>query len=633
MASHPIKTPLSFGSLLRLAAWPLGGAIITAIGSAALSIAPLWFIYRIAVELFAPQPDMAAVWQLALGALGLLFLRWALMVGSHVLAHIGAFGIQHRLRLAMARRLGEVPLSFFSGRGSGSLRRTLTDDVSGLEGFFAHMLPDMVAAATVPLIAAAVLFAADWRLACAAMVPLPLALVAQWWWMHGMGERMREWGELQKRIANQVGEYVRGVHVVKSFGLDARSFGELARAVHGAVAWVVGYAKSTSGGWVLFSALLTSNLAVVAPLGAWLHLRGSLDLPTYVLFLLVAPSVLAPLLRLMFALSEQAQRVQALGRINAVLAAAPMNAADATPATETASAPPTLSALLTPAAEKRPAGDSSPAIEFGEIRHRYGETLALDGVSFRAEAGQLTALVGASGSGKSTLVKLVARLYEFESGSLRVGGRDVRQWPLDELLARLGIVFQEVFLFDGTVRENLALARPDASDTQIEAAARAACAHDFITALPQGYDTPLGERGARLSGGERQRISIARALLKDAPILLLDEATASVDAESEAQIQQALDKLCQGRTVLMIAHRLHSVMHADRIVVMEAGRVAGQGRHDELLKNCASYQRLWRDHEEARDWSLSVSTASSRPPPKPPGPATTAAAQGKEVQP
>ncbi len=573
--------PYTFGTLIVFARWLLGWAIVTAVLSAALSVAPFWLLYRITVELLAAQPDVAAVWPLAEWTLGLLALRWALMAASHVLAHAGAFSVQHRLRLAMVHRLGEVPLSFFSGRGSGSLRRTLTDDVNALEGLLAHTLPDAVASAAVPLVALAMLFAVDWRLALAALVPLPLALVAQAWMMRRSAERMREWSLLQKRIADQVGEYVRGVHVVKSFGLAARSFGELANAVRGAVTWVIDYARSSSAGWVLFTGMLSSNVVIVAPVGAWLHAHGTLDLPTYVLFLLVAPVVLLPLLRLTFAWGEQMQRVEALARINTVLAAKPLSRS---------------------IGERVPAGPLD--LDFIDVCHRYADRLALDGVSFRARAGRLTALVGASGSGKTTLARLVPRLYEFESGSVRVGGMDVREWPLDALLARIGLVFQEVVLFHGTVADNLRLARPEASEAQLIAAARAARAHEFILALPQGYATPLGERGARLSGGERQRLSIARALLKDAPILLLDEATASLDAENETLIQDALQALSRGRTVLMIAHHLRTITHADHIVVMDHGRIAGQGTHEELMRGCSVYQRLWCDHEEASDWSL-----------------------------
>lgn len=572
---------LAFAELIFLSPWLIGLAILCALLSAMLSIAPLWLLYRITMELFSAAPQIADIWWLGEWALALLCCRWALMALSHVLAHAGAFAIQDKLRRRMARRLGEVPMSFFAGRGSGSLRRTLTDDVNWLEGYFAHMLPDMVAAAAVPVIALALLFAVDWRLALAALAPLPMALLAQRWVMRGGRARMREWSELQVRIANLVGEYVRGIHVVKSFGQDAQSFGQLAVAVKGAAAWVAGYAKDSAAGWVLFTGLLTANLALVAPIGAWLHARGSLDIETYVLFLLVSPAVLAPLLRLTFALGEQVQREEALVRINDVL---------------------TAPVLAEPDSESLPTGPLD--IEFDAVGYRYGARVALRSICLRAPAGRVTALVGPSGSGKSTLVKLVARLYEVDEGTLRVGGRDVRQWPLEALLKRIGFVFQDVFLLNGTVRENLALARPQATVAEIEQAAADACAHDFIMALPQGYDTPLGDRGARLSGGERQRLSIARALLKNAPILLLDEATASVDAENAALIQQALDRVCQGRTVLVVAHHLQTIAGADHIVVLNRGTVAGQGTYAALLEACPVFRRLHDDQARARRWSL-----------------------------
>jgi len=575
-----VPTPVTFVNLLRIAPWIMSWSIVTAIGSAALSIAPFWFIYLIAVELFDPMPDMTKIWRLALIALALFLLRWLLMVASHILAHIGAFSLIYRLRLALAHHLGRVPLSFFSGRGSGALQRTIHDDVGGLEGFYAHMLPDTVSAAAVPLFTLILLFFADWRLGIAVLLPLPLAIFAQWWWMsRTMGKRMVEWERLQKSIANQVGEYVRAITVIKSFGLDARSFGDLAQAVRGAAAWVEDYAKTSTGGFVIFSGLLRGTIVLVAPLGAILYMQASLDLPTYILFLLISPLVLEPLLRLMFALHELFHKAQAMERINGVLQAK----------------------ILTQ--NTRLQSPEEPLdIEFIDVSHHYDERLSLENVTCLVKAGQMTAIVGPSGSGKTTLLRLIVRLYDFDQGQLHVGGLDIRDWPLDALLTRISIVFQEVFLFSGTVRDNLKLARAGATDEEIEAAAKIACAHDFISALPRGYETQLGENGARLSGGERQRLSIARAVLKDAPILLLDEATASLDAENEQMIRQALRALCHNRTVLMICHHLHTAMTADHILVMQEGRLVSQGRHADLLHDCPTYQRLWHDHEHSRHW-------------------------------
>ncbi len=588
-AAHTPQRPLTFSALLRTAPRLPMLAIVAAVISAILSIAPFWLLYLAVQQLLEQGASAQGVWPLLAGALLLFALRWILMALSHVLAHVGAFAIQHQLRLRLARHLGRVPMSFFAKNGSGSLRRTLGDDVNQLEGFLAHMLPDAAAASTVPLVALALLFMADWRLALASLAPLPLAAIAQWWMFRGAGPRMQEWGQLQQGIANQVGEYVRGVHVVKAFGVSARSFADLAASIHGAVAWVADYARSSSAGWVLFTALITANVIVIGPLGAWLLQRGTLDAATWVLFLLVAPAVLQPLLRLTFALGEQIHRGQSLARIDAILKAPVL------PETATAQAP-----------------DGPWSLCFKRVCFSYdGTATTLQDIDLPVAAGQLVAVVGPSGSGKTTLARLLLRLHDVQAGQVEVANLDVRQWPLDALLSRIAVVFQDVQLFHGSVRDNLLLAAPDADQAALERATRAARAHDFIMALPQGYDTPLGERGVRLSGGERQRLSIARALLKDAPILLLDEATSYADAENEAQIQQALATLCRGRTVLMIAHRLRTVMHADTIVVMQHGRIQALGRHADLLLESALYQRLWFDHEQAHDWSLTATRAST----------------------
>jgi len=592
LPSESSTTQPGFGALMRMAPLSLGAAALLAVASAALSLAPFWLLYRIALELAASQASVAQIRSLALQAVFMVLARWLLMALSHGFAHWGAFAVLYRLRLTLARRLLRVPMGFFARQGSGVLRKTVIDDTQAMEGFLAHMLPDAAAAATVPLVALALLFVVDWRLGLASLAPLPVAVLFQVRMLRGSAQRMREWHEVQARIAGRIVEYLRGMPVVKVFGLSARAFGDFSEAIESAVRWVERHAARSAAGWAVFVGLLTANLVVVAPLGAWLHAHGEVDTATVLLFLLVAPAVLQPLLRLTFAFGEQARRAEALARIGEVL---------------------TAPVLAEPSAEVRatglPARDAPHAIAFEDVHFTYegrdpDECPALDGLDFIAPAGGVTALVGPSGAGKSTVARLVPRLLDTTFGTVRVGGHGVRYWPQEELLSRIAIVFQEVLLFHGTVRDNLRIARPDADDAALRAAAQAARALDFIERLPQGWDTPLGERGARLSGGERQRLSIARALLKDAPILLLDEATAHADAESEWLIQEALSEACRRRTVLMVAHRLQTVVNADHIVVLDGGRAVGQGRHATLLASCPLYRQLWHDQQQVGDWQL-----------------------------
>ncbi|MGN2385721.1 ABC transporter ATP-binding protein [Pseudomonas syringae] len=581
-ADRPTTRPLNHTGLLRLAPGMFALAIGCAVVSALLSLVPLWCIYKIAQVLLSPLPDAHAALVWGLWALAAVLLRWLIMTLSHVSAHLAAFELLRQLRSRIARHLGEVPLSFFSQHSSADLRRTISDDVGALEGFFAHSLPDSISAAIMPPLTLAVLFIIDWRLALACIAPLPLAFLAQMLMVKGSAERMAQWQGMQQRISQSFSEYLQGIQVVKSFGLTSLRFGSLSNDIRGAAEWVAGFARKSSLFWVVFSGLLSASLMIVAPLGAWLLLNGTVTLETLLLFLLLAPAALMPLLRLTYMLGDQVQRNAALARINSVLLSPPLS--------DNANA-------------QSPDAPLDLCLE--NVCHGYGERQALDHVSFTAQAGQLTALVGPSGSGKSTLAQLVSRLFDADSGSITLGGTELRDWPLQALLDRVATVFQHVHLFDGSVLDNLRLASPDADQASVEAAARAACAHDFIERLPQGYHTAIGEAGAQLSGGERQRLSIARALLKNAPVLILDEATAYADSENEVLIQQALANLCRGRTVLMIAHRLHTVIDAQRIVVLDQGRVLGIGRHEQLLENCELYQQLWQDHTRIRQWQLS----------------------------
>jgi ATP-binding cassette subfamily B protein len=551
--------------------------------AAALALVPFFVVARMATVIYTDPPNLADLRSLAGLAAVALIARYVLVAAANMLAHTAAFHILHELRLRLARKLGAVPLSFFSGRGASEIKKTLMDDVGQIEAFIAHNFPDAVAAGVVPITTAIALFWVDWRMALASLVMAPLAVLAMSIAMRNVDKANQQWNDIQSRMNSGMLEYFRGIHVAKTFGLSAQRFGELARAIEEGLHWMEGFMRTNGRGYSAFAALIGSSLVVLVPMGSYFYLHGTLSLESLVLFLVLGPQLLMSSMRLMFAWGNL-DRIQAgNARLQAMLATPELDAAS-------------HSAAL----------PAHHGIAFRGVGFRYDDEAGevLRDVSFAAPEGKVTALVGPSGAGKTTLVRLIPRLWEPTCGVVELGGLDVRALPLDALLAQVSLVFQDVFLFHGSVRENLRLARADASDEQIDAACRAARAYDFIQALPDKYETMLGERGARLSGGERQRLSIARALLKDAPVLLLDEATAFADPENEARIQEALSELCQGRTVLVIAHRLSTVATADHIVVLDEGRVIDQGTHDQLLERCALYQRLWQSHNEALDWSL-----------------------------
>ena len=571
------------GGLLCLQAPLMLAAALSSILAAALALVPFFVVARMATAIYADPPNLEDVRSLAWLAALALFARYVLVAAANMLAHTAAFRILHELRLRLARKLGAVPLSFFSCRGPGELKKTLMDDVGQIEAFIAHHFPDAVAAGVVPIATAIALFWVDWRMALASLVMAPLALLSMAIAMRNLGKAHEQWNEIQTRMNTGMLEYFRGIHVAKTFGLSAQRFGELSGAIEEGLRWMEGFMRTNGRGYSAFSALIGSSLVVLVPMGGYFYLHGTLSLEALVLFLVLGPQLLMSMMRLMFAWGNL-DRIQAgNARLQVMLAA------------------PELSATAAQAE-----GPAHHGIAFRGVGFRYEDAAGevLHDVTFDAPQGKVTALVGPSGAGKTTLVRLVPRLWEPTRGLVELGGVDVRAMSLDTLLSHISLVFQDVFLFHGTVRENLRLARADATDAQLDAACRAARAYDFIQALPDRYETMLGERGARLSGGERQRLSIARALLKDAPVLLLDEATAFADPENEARIQEALSELCAGRTVLVIAHRLSTIATADHIVVLDAGRVVDQGAHAALLTRCALYQRLWHSHNEALDWTL-----------------------------
>lgn len=581
--------------LVRTQGGLLAVACVCSTLSAVLALVPYAAVAWMAAAIYAATPDLVTVRDLALLAISAIVVRHALAAISTAVAHLAAYRLLHDLRVRLAQKLGEVPLSFFARRTTGELKQTLMDDVNQIEGFVAHHLPDATAATVTPIAIGIALFVVDWRMALASLAMAPLAIVAMSIAMRNTSEAHRLWRELLDRIASSLLEYFRGIHVIKSFGLTARSFGDLKQTIDQGQEWTERFMRSNGRGYGAFGALIGSSVLVLLPLGGWLYLRGTLALDTLVLFLVLGPQLLSSMMRLMFAWGNVERITLGNARIAEILVA------------------PALTDRIATGDPDAKFRDST--VGFHDVSFSYATgpraTEVLHRISFEARAGEVTALIGPSGAGKSTLARLIPRLWEPASGTITIGGLDVATVPLDTLLSQIAIVFQDVFLFHGSVAENLRIARPKATQAELTAACIIARIHDTISALPAGYATQLGERGARLSGGEKQRLSIARALLKDAPIIVLDEATAFADPENEAAIQDALAELCRGKTVIVIAHRLSTVRDADQLVVLERGRVVDRGTHAELVARCATYQRLARDHDEALAWSLDGAARST----------------------
>lgn len=580
-ASDPAPDFFSSLKLLMRHRQGVTGYLVAAIAVACLAVVlelvPVWVIWKLVSALVsspmtdAPLFTVFAIAALAAVVLGTLFMGLALG-----LSHIAAFRLIHSLRLALSRRLARLPMGWFQGRRSGGAKKLIVDEPERLELIIAHGLPEGVSAVGAWIAVTVWLFAVDWRMAMAATILAPISFAMIIFAMSRASGRIGEYQRRTERMNGAIVEFLAGMPVVKVFNRTGAAFDESAKAVTDYTAIETEMGKSFVPLGSAFYTLVAANITVILPVGLWMMQAGEISLPVLCLFVILGANYSQPLLKLYNLFHNLAHISMASTLIEEVLAMPEQ-----------------------PDSGKR-LDLASSEISFSDVSFGYGSHDVVHGVSFTAAAGQMTALVGPSGSGKSTLAGLIPRLHDPRTGKITLGGADLRDIGLDQLMEQVAFVFQQTFLFSGTVGSNIRFGKPDASQADVEVAARAARAHDFIMALPDGYDTRLGEGGATLSGGERQRIAIARAILKDAPVIVLDEATAFADPDSEAAIQEALNELAKGRTLIVVAHRLQTIMNADRIVVLEGGRVAEQGRHDDLLAARGLYARLWADFSAAQ---------------------------------
>lgn len=526
-------------------------------------------------------------WPVAVGVLACTVLSYLLRLTSFDQSHYAAFRLETLLRQKLSEHLARVSIGYIQTNGAAALAKVIYDDVKSLHVFVADSTPLYARAYVTPLFTLVALLWVDWRLALGATVVLLFGFGILNLSMHNRDEMVRLYNEAREQVSAAVVEFVQAMPVVRTFDSGQATFSRYRRALDAYLAMLTRWYRQAGFSARFSMAVLNPlpTLVVLFWLGAWLTWQESLAFGEWLAVLLIGTGMAEAMMPAM-SLSHMVDKVRlSIARIEQVLAAP---------------------VLPQPLAEcVRIPADTS--LRFDRVSFSYGngDGEALSDISFTVPPGSVTALVGPSGAGKSTVATLIPRFWDVSAGNIQIGGVDVRDLPIDELMRHVAFVFQDTFLFADSITANIRLGVPDADMNAVVAAATAAQAHDFITALPRGYDTLAGERGAFFSGGQRQRITIARAILQNRPILVLDEATAFTDPENEAALIAALSELMRGKTVIMVAHRLNTIRDADQILVFERGRLAESGRHAELVSRDGVYARLWRSHEQARHWALS----------------------------
>lgn len=566
------------------------GAMLLAVITAIVQFVPIIAVYNILIELaeHALDPsliDKAYIWLWSYIALGAFFAFGVLTFASLMLSHIAAFNILYEIRMQLVQKMVRLPLGFFSRRASGELKKIMSDDVERIELFIAHHIPDIVTALLFPLILVSYMFAVDWRLAI-----VVLAVLAMAFYVMGRMYTGKKIREVSKRYVETLGrmnasivEYIRGIQVVKTFTESTNAYRKLNDDIKEYRKFANEVNVQYQPTYVGFLTILSSALLFIIPVAVWL-LVGSASYATFVpvllMFLFFGVAVFFPVLKLLWIGSFLNQNNMGVQKIDDIFY---------------------MDEIEEPDIPRHPKDAS---VEFRNVSFAYDTTPILKAISFISHPGTITALVGPSGAGKSTVAMLAARFWDVQSGEILIGGVPVKEIPTSVLMDNVAFVFQDNMLFFDTIEENIRMGNKTATFEEVARAACAAQCHEFIESLPNGYQTLVGEGGIYLSGGEAQRIALARAILKDSPIILLDEATAFADPENEGKILAAFSHLIKGKTVLVIAHRLSTITNADRILYVDKGVIAEQGTHEQLLALKGEYARMWETYNRAKRWTI-----------------------------
>ena len=555
--------------------------------SALVALVPFVYIWKILRDVLNAAPDYAQAVNIPhYGWMAVLFavLAYLIYIAALMCSHLSAFRVATNLRLEVSEHLATLPLGFTETFGSGKLRKIIHESTGAAETFLAHQLPDKYNAMATPIGLLVLLLVFDWRLGLLSLVPVALGFVIMSA-MTGrrMADKMRQYGNALESMSNEAVEYVRGIPVVKTFGQSVFSFKKFKATIDEYEKWVIAYTKELRMPMMLYTAAINGVFAFLI-VGGLLFTRNGVTsefLLNLLFYIIITPVISLTLTRIMYMSENELVVADALARVDSVLDAEPVPEND------------------------HPRHPKDASVSLKDVHFSYdGKTDVIKGVSLKIQPGQMVAFVGPSGGGKSTLANLICRFFDVQSGSVRVGGADVRDIPKEELMDTISFVFQNSRLLKGSILDNVRLGRPQATEAEVLAALKAAQCMDIVEKFPEGIHTVIGTKGVYLSGGEQQRIAIARAMLKNAPILILDEATAFADPDNEAKVQAAFAQLAKGKTVLMIAHRLSTVANADCIYVVRDGQIAESGTKDELCAQNGLFARMWQDYQASVQWKV-----------------------------
>ena len=572
---------------LTIASW-----ILSAL-SALVALLPFVYVWKVIKEVLDAAPNYGDVQELSHnGWMAVVFAVAAILIyiAALICSHLAAFRVQENMRMRAMHHIVALPMGFMSGSGSGKIRKIVYESSAATETYLAHQLPDKANALATPVGLIVLLLVFDWRLGLLSLLPIAAAFVIMSV-MTGkrMAKKMEEYNNALGQMAGEAVEYVRGISVVKTFGQSVFSFRRFKEAIDNYEKWVIAYTKDMRFPMVCYTTLVNGIFAVLVVAALVMTSGGVTNefLLNLMYYIIITPIITLTLTKIMYASENKLIVADAMSRINSILEMEPLPETD------------------------HPKHPKDNSVELSGVSFRYkdAERNALENISLTIKPGEHVTFVGPSGGGKTTLASIVARFWDVRDGSVKIGGINVKEIAKEELMDTVSFVFQDSKLMKTSILENVRMAKPDASREEILKALHDAQCDDILEKLPQGVDTVVGAKGVYLSGGEQQRISIARVMLKNAPILILDEATAFADPDNEAKVQAAFSVLAKGRTVLMIAHRLSTVTGADRIVVVRDGKIEDTGTHGQLKDKDGLYAEMWRQYNKAAKWKVGVSNA------------------------